>query len=108
MIALASPDPYPVNQIKKMDLDTFNKTFGINATGRLDMMIYKQNIYDQLKQYSIKGLYDSTVQSIEDIASPRSSMAPVKAVYHLIGPSGELGYDFTEGTTTLMGIYENN
>lgn len=98
-----------MTQIKKMNLSTFNKTFDINVTGRLEMMVYKQNIYDQLANYSIsKGLYDSSIQAVEDIASPRSALAPVKAVYHLIGPSGDLGYDFVKGSTTLKGIYEIN
>jgi len=33
-------------------------------------------------------------------------MALVKAMYQIIGPSGELGYEFTNGTVTLRGIYE--
>jgi len=95
-----------MSSVKKMNLNTFNEKFNINGNNRMEMLMYKQNIYDQLKGYIVEGLYDNTYRSIEDIASPRSALAPLKAVYHLLGPSGELGYDFIENTTTLRGIYE--
>jgi hypothetical protein len=91
--------------IKKMDVKTFNKYFGLNVTEReLDM--YKLDIYSQLNPFVIKGLYDITTQAIKDIGGVRSSFAPVKSVYHILGPNGKLGYDFIKGTTTLRGIYE--
>ena len=91
--------------IKKMDVKTFNKYFGLNVTkGELDM--YKLDIYSQLNPSVIKGLYDTTTQAIKDIGGVRSSFAPIKSVYHILGPNGKLGYDFVKGTTTLRGIYE--
>jgi len=91
--------------IQKMNLKTFNKHFGINITDS-ELNLYKQEIYSQLNPAIIKGAYDAATQAIKDIGGVRSSFAPVKSVYHVLGPNGELGYDFIEGTTTLRGIYE--
>jgi len=92
--------------IQNMDLKTFNKTFGLNVSSKGEMNIYKLEIYNQLNPAIIKGAYDAATQAVKDIGGTRSSFAPIKTVYHLFGPDGELGYDFVKGTTTLRGVYE--
>jgi hypothetical protein len=91
--------------IQKMDLKSFNKYFGLNVT-EMELRMYKIDIHNQLMPSAIKGLYDTATQAIKDIGGARSSFAPVKSVYHILGPNGKLGYDFIKGTTTLRGIYE--
>jgi len=99
------------NEVVHMGLDEFNSRFHLSISSDAELNLYREVFSESFNVWTVNAAANTLVSSVDALfSSPRSIYDGIVMVHDItgasIGTSGNLGYEFVEGSVELRRIYE--